>query len=635
MRDGVRETGPTLAEAPQAVQDRYIVVLRDAKVAAGQVDAAANRLGSRVGARVGHRYNKTIRGFSATMDAAAARRLAAEPDVARVEPVVTYKQTDTQTSPTWGLDRIDEYSLPLNRGYTYPGKADGVHVYVVDSGIRAAHSEVRGRVAGGVDLVENDGNPDDCEGHGTHVAGTIGGTTYGVAKGVTLHSVRVLDCQGLGTTDDILAGVEWVTANAVRPSVVNMSLSGPAGTVGSIAVDTAITAAILTGLTFTVAAGNDEADACNYSPGDVPGAITVGATDTIDYVAAFSNYGSCVDIFAPGVDIASAYYTGGAVSRSGTSMAAPHVAGAAALLLAGNPLLSPAQIASQLRQDSAAAVHNRRGSPNALLQLPDASNEGASLSLIARINARFVSAADSTGVMYANNVAPGRTETFERVELGNDTFALRVTGTGMFVSLGTDSKLVAVSNDQARAEKFTLVPVADLGFGLRASNGSYVAADNAGAGALVANRASVGEWETFEKQAPNVVISLKSLVNSSYVTAENGGASPLIANRPTAGEWESFDLVETADGYVGLRSHANGLYVTAENGGAGSMIANRVAIGPWEKFRFYPTGAGTVAILALANSKYVTAENAGKSPLVPRAAKPGDWELFARTTTIV
>jgi subtilisin family serine protease len=345
-------TGSTVVQAPQVVKDSYIVVLKNSKVAATQVDAAASRLGSRVGARVKYRYSRSIRGFSATMDAAAAQRVAADPDVERVEPVVKYRKQDTQTSPTWGLDRIDEYSLPLDRAYTYPGKADTVHAYVVDSGIRASHAEFQGRVGNGADFVDYDGNPDDCDGHGTHVAGTIGGATYGVAKGVRLHSVRVLDCYGDGSTDGIIAGIDWVTANAIRPAVVNLSFSGAGGTAGSLVIDTAITASILTGLTYTVAAGNDGADACRYSPGDVPGAITVGATDPIDYVTPSSNAGGCVDIFAPGVDITSANLRGGAVTRSGTSMSAPHVAGAAALLLAGNPLLSPSQVAARLQQDS-------------------------------------------------------------------------------------------------------------------------------------------------------------------------------------------------------------------------------------------------------------------------------------------
>jgi subtilisin family serine protease len=629
--DDTRASTPYETPAPEYVKDSYIVLFKDAKVSKDQVSATATRLSARFAGRVGHTYDSTVRGFSATMSADAAKRLAAEPEVERVEQVTRFRKSDTQTDPTWGLDRIDEYSLPLNRSYTYPGTASTVHAYVIDTGIRASHPEFQGRVTAGPDYVDDDNDADDCNGHGTHVAGTVGGQTYGVAKGVALHSVRVLDCNGNGNADDVLAAVNWVAANAIRPAVVNMSLGGP----GSSAVDAAVTIAVASGLTFAVAAGNSGDNACGFSPGRVEAAITVGATDEIDYAASFSNFGQCLDIWAPGVDIRSAYIAGGSVLSSGTSMASPHVAGAAALLLAANPTWTPLQVADQLRADSSSSVHHAiERSPNALLNLTAASNERASLSLIARVNARFVSGAGPGGVLSADAIVPAATETFTRESTGGETFALKVGA--MYVRLGAGARLEATAPDVASAERFTLTQNDDLSVGLRAANGMYVAAENAGAGALVANRSSIGAWETFEKQAPDLVVSVQAFVNERYVTADNAGAGALIANRTGIGTWEEFDIVETPDGFIGLRSHANGLYVSAENAGAGSLVANRTSIGPWEKFWFLHLGNGQVAIYALANGRLVSAEGAGAQPLKARTAYAdlGEWEVFTRTTRI-
>jgi subtilisin family serine protease len=631
---GVRGGGFYKTTGPEYVKDSYIVVFKDAKVSKDQVGATAGRLGARYG-RVGHTYSSTLRGFSAEMSADRAKQIAAEPEVARVEQVVKYRMTDTQSNPPWGLDRIDEQALPVNSGYTYPSTASSVHAYVIDTGIRASHSEFQGRVTSGPDYVEDDNNADDCNGHGTHVAGTIGGLASGVAKGVNLHSVRVLDCDGYGNSADVAAAVDWVTANAIKPAVVNMSLGGSTLDPGSSAVSTAVAASIAAGITYTVAAGNDADNACFYSPAVVGQAITVGATDDIDYIASFSNVGGCVDIFAPGVDILSANISGGLTRKSGTSMASPHVAGAAALLLAANPTWTPAQVADKLNADSASTVHHALGdTPKRLLQLTDALDDQASLSLIARVNAKLVSAANGGGTLIANSNAPGATEKFERVSTGGETFALRVGNS--FVRLNGAAQLEASATDLAGAERFRFEQQSDLGFGLRASNGRFVAAEGAGAGALVADRTSVGAWETFEKQSPELVVNLKAFANGKFVTAENAGGAALIANRPSPGLWEGFDIVETADGYVGLRSHANGKYVTAENGGSSPLIARGTSIGPWEKFWFLHLGNGEFALWSYSNGLLVSAEGAGNQPLISRTAPEdlGDWEVFTRSVTI-
>jgi serine protease len=275
---------------------------------------------------------------------------------------------DDQLNAPWGLDRIDQRDLPLNRTYSYTTLGAGVHVYVIDTGIRSAHAEFGGRVSGSGYTAIGDGNgTNDCNGHGTHVAGTVGGATYGVAKGVTLHAVRVLNCNGSGTTSGVIAGVNWVTANHTVPAVANMSLGGGAST----ALDDAVRNSVAVGVTYAIAAGNSSANACNSSPARVSQALTVGSSTNSDTRSSFSNYGTCVDLFAPGSSITSAWYTSNTATNtiSGTSMAAPHVAGAAALYLAADPAAAPDRVHAAVVDN---ATINRlssigSGSPNRLL----------------------------------------------------------------------------------------------------------------------------------------------------------------------------------------------------------------------------------------------------------------------------
>ena len=356
------------ARAGDVIPGQYIVVLKgggtvSASKHAGRMLGAARMRDART-----HVWQHALRGFAAAMSDAEATAMAKDPAVAFVEPdrVVTLDATQSPV-PSWGLDRIDQASLPLNNAYTYTNTGAGVRAYIIDTGIRISHTDFGGRAVNGFDFVQNDAVAQDCNGHGTHVAGTVGGTQYGVAKGVTLVAVRVLNCQGSGTTSGVVSGINWVTANAVKPAVANMSLGGGAST----ALDNAVAASIASGVTYAIAAGNSNLDACGFSPARVPAAITVGATTSTDARASYSNFGTCVDIFAPGSSITSAWRTSNTATNtiSGTSMATPHVAGAAAKYLQGNPGASPATVASAL---AAAATTGKvtnpgAGSPNRLL----------------------------------------------------------------------------------------------------------------------------------------------------------------------------------------------------------------------------------------------------------------------------
>jgi subtilisin family serine protease len=302
-----------------------------------------------------------------------ARDLAADPRVDYVAQDTEVSVSGTQTDPpSWGLDRIDQRELPLDQSYEYGSDGSGVTAYVIDTGVRTSHEDFGGRASSGYDFVDDDADATDCNGHGTHVGGTVAGSKYGVAKGADVVGVRVLDCNGSGTTAGVVAGVDWVTENAQKPAVANMSLGGTADGV----LDDAVQRSIDSGVSYAIAAGNGNIlgwpqDACRYSPARVPGAITVGATDRDDSRASFSNYGECLDVFAPGVDITSAWIDGDSSTNtiSGTSMATPHVAGVAALYLAQNPSAGPAQVRDAVVDNatSGAVSDPRSGSPNKLL----------------------------------------------------------------------------------------------------------------------------------------------------------------------------------------------------------------------------------------------------------------------------
>jgi subtilisin family serine protease len=329
------------------VAGSYIVVLRtEAGTSAATYRDRSTSLAARHDGRIRYRYTQSVQGFAAEMTAAQARRLAGNPQVAYVEQDAVVRLAATQSGATWGIDRLDQRNLPLSGTYTYSRTASNVRAYIIDTGIRMTHQEFGGRAYYGTDTVGDGRRGVDCNGHGTHVAGTVGGATYGVAKGVRLYSVRVLDCSGSGTNAAVIAGIDWVRANAVKPAVANMSLGGTA----SSAVDTAVRNAIASGVTFAVAAGNSNVDACNSSPARTAEAITVGATTRTDARSSFSNFGPCLDVFAPGSAITSAWHSSDSATNSvnGTSMAAPHVAGAAALYLSGHTAAVPSTVRSAI-----------------------------------------------------------------------------------------------------------------------------------------------------------------------------------------------------------------------------------------------------------------------------------------------
>ncbi|MFJ7268018.1 S8 family peptidase [Streptomyces sp. NPDC099050] len=391
------------AATPDAPTAPYVVVLKDGATRASA--AAATRAlaaeSEAAGDSVGAVYDTALSGFAVRTTAARAAELAADPRVASVEPDTVFRIDDdtpvgeapvgdtpvgeavapavplVQVPAPWSLDRLDQSELPLDGSYTYPAKAGGITAYIVDTGINTLHQEFGGRARWGANAVFMEGAT-DCNGHGTHVAGTVGGAAYGVAKGVSLVAVKVADCRGDARLSAITRGIDWMVKDALKspatPAVANMSLGGGY----SFALNRAVTRAIASGITFAVAAGNSAENACTGSPAGVPQALTVGATDALDRRASFSNHGACVDLSAPGVAVTSAWKgSATATARaSGTSMAAPHVAGAAALVLArglaaGGPRQTPAQVAEVLVRDS---VRDRitalpAGTPNLLLHV--------------------------------------------------------------------------------------------------------------------------------------------------------------------------------------------------------------------------------------------------------------------------
>ncbi|MER7560241.1 S8 family peptidase [Nocardioides sp. NPDC126508] len=413
------------AEKANAIDGQYIVVMKDQakagngfRASAKSDNAAVRSKAEEAGGNVKFTYDAALNGFAATLSDSALAEVRSDPAVGYVEADGVVKATGDQSNPTWGIDRIDQRNLPLSSSYHYDQTGSGVTAYIIDTGILSTHTQFSGRVASGYYSVGS--STTDENGHGTHVAGTVGGSTYGVAKGVTLVPVRVLDAQGSGTDSGVIAGINWVTSNHTSgPAVANMSLGGGA----SSSLDAAVNSSIADGVTYAVAAGNDNADASSYSPARVANAITVGSTTNTDARSSFSNYGSIVDVFAPGSNITSSWYTSTTATNtiSGTSMATPHVAGVAALYLAAHTSATPAAVQSWITSNATTGVVTSpgSGSPNRLLYSleggttpTDPPSTGNLL-----VNPGFESGATgwsaSSGVIDSSSSAPARTGSYK------------------------------------------------------------------------------------------------------------------------------------------------------------------------------------------------------------------------------
>lgn len=377
-------------KAVDPIPGRYIVLLDDNVVgenaAAPQVDAYGEYLANAYGGDVKGTFSSALRGLVVEMTAKQAQAMNLDPSVRSIEEDGVISVSMNQTNAPWHLDRVDQRVLPMNSAYNYTTTGAGVHIYILDTGIRYTHADFGGRASAVYDNIGDGQNGNDCNGHGTHVAGIAGSSTYGVAKNAYLHSVRVVPCSGYGQISDLLAGVDWVTAHKVLPAVANISLAG-GGT--SPALEAGITNSIAAGITYTIAAGNQALDACSFTPARVPNAITTGATADTDARTPYSNYGSCVDIFAPGHSIVSLSSASDTDTRvlSGTSMAAPAVAGGAALYLSANPTASPSAVANALRVSATTGTLTNldAASPNKLLYTYSASPTAARVSIGGRV----------------------------------------------------------------------------------------------------------------------------------------------------------------------------------------------------------------------------------------------------------
>ena len=447
----------TFARAPgqggTPIAGQYIVRLRDD---VQDVDGQAGRLSARHGGRITRLYKSALKGMTLQMTATAAAALRADPSVLSVEQDQTVSINTVQSGATWGIDRIDQRTLPLSGTYVYNADGTGVTVYIIDTGINLTHTEYTGRAFTGVDEVTAGGTATDCNGHGSHVAGTVGGTTYGVAKKVKLVAVRVLDCAGSGTNSGVIAGIDWVTAQKRAtpsvPSAANMSLGGGF----SALLNQAVANSVAAGVVYAVAAGNSSLDACNYSPASEATAITVGATDINDGFASFSNTGACVDINAPGVNITSAWIGSATATNtiSGTSMATPHVAGTIALYLQTNTTATAAQVDAALKTNASttavpAGTTNRflySGFISATPQPPVANFTSSCSALTCNFDASSTTAqAGATYSWQFGDATTGTGVTTSHAYAASGTYTVTLTVTDG-IGTSTKSQTVTVSN---------------------------------------------------------------------------------------------------------------------------------------------------------------------------------------------
>ncbi|MFD0726514.1 S8 family peptidase [Lysobacter brunescens] len=499
-----------LRAASNPIQGQYIVVLKDnaaslanERSSLSRVSVVARDMAAKHRAKLVRSYDRVLRGFVARADDKALARLLADPRVAYVEEDGIVTTSATQTGATWGIDRVDQRNLPLDSSYTYDTTASGVHAYIIDTGVLLSHSQFTGRMGNGFDAVTTGGNANDCHGHGTHVAGTVGGTTYGVAKGVTIHPVRVLSCSGSGSNSGVIAGMDWVANNHIKPAVANMSLGGGA----SQATDDAVTRMHNAGVTVVVAAGNDNGDACLKSPARAPLAVTVGSTTNTDARSSFSNYGTCLDIYAPGSSITSAWYTSTTATNtiSGTSMASPHVAGVAALYLASNPSATPAQVATALANNATPnkVTDAKPGSPNLLLySLFGAGTPTYSISgtVTTSTGAALSGVTVSAGSTSATTNSSGA---YTLSGLSNGTYTLTPSLSGYTFS--PTSRSVTVNSANVTGQDFTGTGSGGGGVQTYSNGTDYTINDNATVSSPIAVSGRTGNGQASTPVAVNII----------------------------------------------------------------------------------------------------------------------------------
>ena len=481
-----------LVTTKKPIAGQYIVVLKSdaaslaseralgVNAKAASVASVASSMTAQHKARLIHSYQNALRGFVVNADDNALAKLLADPRVAYVQEDGIASIAATQTGATWGIDRIDQRDLPLNQTYTYDTTASTVHAYIIDTGLLSSHSQFANRVGNGWSAIADGRGTTDCNGHGTHVSGTVGGSTWGVAKGVTIHPVRVLGCDGTGSFSGIVDGIDWVASNHTKPAVANMSLGGDANQ----ATDDAVARLVNAGVTVVVAAGNAGYDACGYSPARAASAITVGSTNNQDARSIFSvgssNYGSCLDIFAPGSNIVSAGIssTTASATMSGTSMASPHVAGAAALYLASNPSATPAQVRTALVNNatSGKVTDAKTGSPNKLLYSLSGGTPPSTYSISGTITTS--AGAGISGVTVSNGSLTATTNSsgaYTLTGLANATYTLTPSLSGYTFS--PTSRSVTVNSADVSGVNFT--GTGSGGGGQTYSNaGNYTIYDN-------------------------------------------------------------------------------------------------------------------------------------------------------------
>lgn len=469
---------PTLTSTTTAspIKNQYIVVLQAGSDLPAQAAAA---IAKQHGGQVLFTYNRAIRGFAVRIpEQATSAFLTAmqkNPQVSYVEEdTLMQTNTITQSNPVWGLDRIDQHNLPLSKSFNYNKTGSGVNAYIVDTGILASHQEFNGRVQTGYSAIADNNGTNDCNGHGTHVAGTVGGSTYGIAKNVGLVPVRVLDCAGSGAMSGVIAGLDWIIQNGRKSAVVNMSLGGSAYST----LDTAIDNLFNNGYVPVVAAGNSNTDACTSSPARAGKAITVAATDSTDTRASYSNYGSCVDLFAPGSQITSAWIgsNSSAATASGTSMASPHVAGVVATMLENNSTATPQSITDQLlNQSTVNLIQNPMSSPNRLLyNLIDTQTITPVPSIIAHI-----SKLNATTLRYRNGT--WRANVTISVVDSNNLAVPNATVTGSFSVGGSNLNCTTNSLGQCQINSGTIKSATQTTFNVNNISGSnltYAASSN-------------------------------------------------------------------------------------------------------------------------------------------------------------